>query len=248
MSVFQLPAELIFPPVHLADKSGLLAIGGDLSVDRLILAYQNGIFPWYGEEDPICWWSPHPRFVLFPNDLYISDRFARFCRKSRWTVTVDHSFNQVVQKCASVLRKEEGTWLLSDMQKAYQALFDRKWAHSIEVWDKDTLIGGLYGVWMGDVFCGESMFHTKSEASKIALLAVSVLSMATSIKLIDCQIPSGHLRRMGAKAISRKIFLSYLPSSQLDKKERCFLFQYDKMRLDRTTPADLLEEFVKEKK
>lgn len=213
MPVFQLSEEILFPPPHLADESGLLAVGGDLCVDRLILAYQEGIFPWYGEEDPICWWSPNPRFVLFPKELHLTDRFVRFCKKSEWRVTLDQAFEHVIRNCSVTPRSEKGTWLLPEMCDAYRRLFTEKWAHSVEVWEGDQLIGGLYGVQMGSVFCGESMFHNVSDASKVALLALSVYANAIGVKVIDCQIPSDHLKRMGAKKLHRNAFLDYLPKS-----------------------------------
>ena len=247
MPVFQLSDKLIFPPVRLADKSGLLAIGGDLSPDRLVLAYQNGIFPWYGDDDPICWWSPDPRFVLFPRNFHMSDRFARFCRKSEWRVTINQNFTDVIQRCSSVLREEEGTWILPEMKAAYEALFHKKWVHSVEVWDNEDLVGGLYGVWIGSVFCGESMFHTVSEASKIALLALVVVCLENKVEVIDCQVPSQHLRRMGATDISRKDFISYLSLSDTDKG-RYFRSTCDILSYHQTSPMDLWDRFQKETK
>jgi leucyl/phenylalanyl-tRNA--protein transferase len=207
--IFQLSENIIsFPKPELADEDGLLAVGGDLSPARLILAYQNGIFPWFSDESPILWYAPHKRFVLFPEKLKISKTMLKFLKTNNLKVTYDTAFSEVIRACATISREDElGTWITNDMQKAYIQLFDLGYAHSVEVWENDQLVGGLYGVEMNSVFCGESMFSKVSNASKVALIS---LCQNKKYKLIDCQVHSDHLESLGAEFISTNQFVEYL--------------------------------------
>ncbi|WP_423148680.1 leucyl/phenylalanyl-tRNA--protein transferase [Rubrolithibacter danxiaensis] len=203
-------SDLVFPPAELADEDGLLAVGGDLSPQRLILAYKNGIFPWYSEETPILWYSPHERFVLFPEKLRISKSMRQVLRSERFIVTENEAFEEVIKACATAYRKDQdGTWITAEMQQAYIELHKSGNAHSVEVWENKELVGGLYGVKTGSVFCGESMFSKVSNASKTALIW---LCNNKNYRLIDCQIASEHLEKMGAELISRAVYMRYLNS------------------------------------
>lgn len=207
--IFRLIDDLVFPDPSLAEEDGLLAIGGDLSEDRLILAYQNGIFPWYSEESPILWYSPHQRFVLFPNKVKISKSMRQVINSNRFTITTNTAFKKVIKACADAKREDQdGTWIINEMQVAYHQLHLAGFAHSVEVWEQDQLVGGLYGVAIDKVFCGESMFSKKSNASKCALIW---LCQHGNFDLIDCQIHSEHLEKMGAEMINREEFRAYLP-------------------------------------
>lgn len=211
---FQLDDQDIwFPDPALAEPDGLLAIGGDLGKERLQLAYENGIFPWYNEESPILWYAPHERFVLFPSDLRISKSMRQIIRAENFTITHNTAFKEVIQYCAQVPRKgQEGTWITTDMQQAYIDLHHNGMAISIEVWYDGHLSGGLYGVICGvrkHVFCGESMFSLLPNTSKLALIHLCQLKQ---FELIDCQIDSKHLRAMGASTISRESYLKILQS------------------------------------
>ncbi|MBB4119399.1 leucyl/phenylalanyl-tRNA--protein transferase [Mesonia hippocampi] len=213
--VYTLTDELIFPPAHLATHDGLLAIGGDLSVERLILAYHSGIFPWFEEESPLLWWSPDPRMVLYPEQLKISKSMKKLIRNKAFKVTINKSFTEVISNCAQVKRKDqEDTWITTNMINAYCELHELGWAHSVEVWDvNEKLIGGLYGILLKDkgVFCGESMFTHVSNASKYGFISfVQYLHQEYNIKLIDCQVYTKHLDSLGAKTIPRAKFLSFL--------------------------------------
>ena len=207
--VFQLSEDTVsFPKPELADEDGLLAVGGDLSPARLILAYQNGIFPWFSEESPILWYAPHKRFVLLPEKLKISKTMLKFLKTNNLKVTYDTAFPEVIRACATISRDDQlGTWITNDMQKAYIQLFELGYAHSVEVWENDQLVGGLYGVEMNSVFCGESMFSQVSNASKLALIS---LCQNHKYKLIDCQVHSDHLESLGAEFIYMNQFLNYL--------------------------------------
>lgn len=201
-----------FPPTSLADEDGLLAVGGDLGIDRLLKAYSNGIFPWYSEETPILWYAPHERFVIYPEELKVSKSMSKIMTKGEFSFTLNQDFEQVINQCASVQRKDQdGTWIIDEMQKAYINLHQQGYAHSIEVWQNDTLVGGLYGVLVGAVFCGESMFSLVSNASKAALIH---LCHDFDLKLIDCQIYSEHLASMGARLIDSEIFYNLLCKQQ----------------------------------
>jgi leucyl/phenylalanyl-tRNA--protein transferase len=206
--IFRLDERLIFPDAALAEEDGLLAVGGDLRPERLMLAYQNGIFPWYSDDTPILWYSPHERFVLVPDELRISKSMKQVMRSGRFTVTFNKAFARVIKGCATSPRvDQDGTWITDDMQQAYIKLHELGMAHSVEVWLDNELVGGLYGIEVGNVFCGESMFTRVSNASKAALIT---LCQTGKYKLIDCQLHTEHLESMGAKMISRNHYLNML--------------------------------------
>jgi leucyl/phenylalanyl-tRNA--protein transferase len=205
--LFRLDERMLFPDPGLAEPDGLLAIGGDLSAERLLLAYQNGIFPWYSEDEPILWYSPHERFVLYPEELKISKSMRQVLRSNKLTVTWDQCFDRVITACSTVERiGQGGTWITADMTAAYIRLHDIGYAHSVEVWQEDNLVGGLYGVQIGKVFCGESMFSIVSNASKTALIYLC----SKGYRLIDCQVYTEHLESMGARLISREEYMAVL--------------------------------------
>ncbi|SKB68043.1 leucyl/phenylalanyl-tRNA--protein transferase [Daejeonella lutea] len=200
--------EIWFPKPELAESDGLLAVGGDLSPERLVLAYHQGIFPWYSEETPILWYSPHERFVLFPDKLKVSSSMSKVMKSIKFNITYDESFDDVIEACASVRRQgEKGTWITSEMKTAYNSLHKLGYAHSVEVWENDTLVGGLYGVVINHVFCGESMFSKVSNASKAALIW---LCRHKDFMMIDCQVHTDHLESLGAELISRQKYHTYL--------------------------------------
>ncbi|MEM6829998.1 MAG: leucyl/phenylalanyl-tRNA--protein transferase [Bacteroidota bacterium] len=210
MPVYQLIEELIFPPVHGAED-GIVAIGGDLSPDRLMLAYHSGIFPWYNPGDPITWWSPDPRFVLFPEQLKVSRSMSRVMRKGLFEVTYDQDFEGVITQCQRISRKgQKGTWITDEMKEAYLMLFKLGHAKSVEVWQESELVGGMYGVDLGYVFSGESMFSKVSNASKVALISFIRKFKEEGGILFDCQVYSDHLSTLGANEVPREKFLSYL--------------------------------------
>ncbi len=209
MSVYQLGKSLIFPIPELADKDGLLAFGGDLSPERLILAYQNGIFPWFSDDSPILWWSPNPRFVLFPDNLKISKSMKKFLKKTNYKVTFDTAFRDVILNCAS-LREKDGTWITKEMQDAYCKLYELNLAHSVEVWDNDELIGGLYGVSLGKCFFGESMFSKKDNGSKTGFITLVNFLRKNGFVIIDCQVHTNYLESLGAEHIPRNNFLKII--------------------------------------
>lgn len=206
---YRLPdEEIVFPRPQLADEDGLLAVGGDLSIERLLLAYRHGIFPWYNEPEPILWYSPKERCVIYPHKLKISKSLKQTLRKGHFTVSVNRDFTGVIAACANIKRKaQEGTWINSKLKEAFIRLHQLKWAHSIEVWQNDELVGGLYGISIGQVFCGESMFSKVSDASKVAMV---YLCQNTHYKLIDCQIPNDHLYSLGAELIAQADFMAIL--------------------------------------
>lgn len=200
--------EIWFPKPELAEDDGLLAVGGDLSLARLLLAYHHGIFPWYSAESPILWYSPHERFVLFPQKLKVSSSMARVIKSGRFHITWDKAFADVIEACATISRKgEKGTWITTEMKKAYIDLYDLGYAHSLEVWENNALVGGLYGVVVNNVFCGESMFSKVSNASKAALIC---LCNNFGFVMIDCQVYTTHLESLGAELISRSEYLIFL--------------------------------------
>ena len=214
MPIFQLSDELIFPPPDLADKSGILAVGGDLGEERLLLAYSMGIFPWYSEGDPILWWSPDPRLVLLPRNLKISRSLKQIIRKGVFRVTMDTAFEAVIKECASVHNKNHGdTWITGDMIDAYIQLHESGYAHSVETWSGDELAGGLYGVSLGSAFFGESMYTKKSNASKVAFALLIKKLIEWNFEIIDCQVATPHLKRMGAHDMPRSEFMPLLQSS-----------------------------------
>ncbi|MBC8316881.1 MAG: leucyl/phenylalanyl-tRNA--protein transferase [Desulfobulbaceae bacterium] len=200
--IFALTDEILFPPPQLASEDGLLAVGGDLSEERLLLAYSMGIFPWYSEEDPILWWAPDPRLVFELDDLYISKRLARVIRQGVFEVRCDTAFAEVIQACSRKRPgKEEGTWIMPEMVDAYCRLHDLGFAHSVECWREGKLAGGLYGIALGKIFFGESMFSRQDNASKVALFHLVEMLRKWGFELIDCQVKSEHLVRLGAKEI-----------------------------------------------
>lgn len=209
--IFRLDEHLIFPNPELAEPDGLLAVGGDLSTERLLLAYQSGIFPWYSDETPILWYAPHERFVLYPDELAISSSMKRFLRKGLFKVTMDTCFEKVIEACSSVEREgQDGTWITDDMKNAYIKLHHEGYARSVEVWQDDELVGGMYGVPIGKIFCGESMFSKASNASKTALIH---LCQGGLYDLIDCQVYTDHLASMGARMISQKDYMALLQNN-----------------------------------
>lgn len=214
MPVFQLSEEISFPTPDQAEPDGLLAVGGDLSPERLMLAYALGIFPWFSDGDPILWWSPEPRLVLEPAEIHITKSLRRILNAEKFTVTFDTAFADVIKNCAAIARKrQDGTWITAEMQQAYQVLHNFGFAHSVETWFDGELVGGLYGISLGKIFCGESMFAFQSDASKVALATLCKLLTAWEFDLIDCQVPTPHLLRMGAYEISRETFLDRLQSA-----------------------------------
>ena len=211
MPVFRLSNHPIFPAPELAEPDGLLAIGGDLSPVRLLIAYSQGIFPWFSEGDPILWWSPSPRLVLFPEEYHLPKRLKRAINAGTFTVTADTAFAQVVSGCASASgRLEHGTWITREMHEAYCRLHELGFAHSIECWREGELAGGLYGVCLDRVFFGESMFTRVTDASKVALAALVRQAKQLGIALIDCQMTTEHLLRFGARELSREQFVAQL--------------------------------------
>lgn len=211
MPVYILTSSYQFPSPELAEKDGLLAIGGDLNIKRLLNAYSMGIFPWYSKETPILWWSPNPRLVLFPHELHVTDRLRRIIKKQTFEITYDLAFNDVIRLCAHVHTKEDGsTWLTDEMIYAYINLHKIGYAHSVECWLQNGLVGGLYGVSMGAVFFGESMFHKVSNSSKVAFVSLVERLKNRGFKLIDCQVTSNHLKSFGAREIRRSEFLNLL--------------------------------------
>ncbi len=206
-------AMIEFPDTSLANEEGLLAVGGDLNTETLLAAYANGIFPWYAEDQPILWWSPDPRMVLFPGEFHCSRRLARRMRQAIYSVSIDACFDNVIKACAEIPRKgEAGTWILPEMVDAYTQMFTEGHAHSIEVWQGDELIGGLYGVLHQGVFFAESMFSHKTDGSKVALAALCEWALTDGWKLIDCQFHTAHLESLGAREISRDQLLAVIVS------------------------------------
>lgn len=209
--MFFLSERLFFPPIESANTEGLLAVGGDLKPARLILAYQNGIFPWFNEDSPILWWSPDPRMVLFPDKIKISKSMKKVLKGNQFRLTKNTCFAKIIDQCASVKRQgQEGTWLTNNMKKAYKRLHEIGFAHSYEVWENNALVGGLYGIDMGHVFCGESMFSTSSNASKFAFIKMVEEVKQKKYKIIDCQLYTAHLESLGAEEISRDAFMRIL--------------------------------------
>lgn len=203
-----LTKDIYFPPVEMALEDGLLAMGGDLGLDRLLLAYRNGIFPWYNEGEPILWWSPDPRFVLFPAALRISKSMQTVLNNGKFRFTINRAFEQVIQSCKTVARvNQDGTWISPAIQKAYTQLHKLGYAHSAEAWIDGELAGGLYGIRIGRVFFGESMFSKKSNASKFAFIHYVQQLQKENVMLIDCQVYTDHLKSLGAEMISRKDFI-----------------------------------------
>lgn len=201
--------DIVFPNVSSASKEGIVAIGGDLSPERLKLAYQSGIFPWFDDEEPILWWAPNPRFVLFPSELKISKSMKQVLRNCDFEITINSDFKSVIGHCSKVKRDgQNGTWITSNMKAAYSKLHELGYALSVETWRNGTLVGGLYGVDVGNgVFCGESMFSLESNASKAAFIT---FIQQSNYRLIDCQVYTNHLASLGARDIPRDEFMTYL--------------------------------------
>jgi leucyl/phenylalanyl-tRNA---protein transferase len=206
MSLFALDKELLFPPVHLAEPDGLLAIGGDLSPERLLLAYRSGIFPWY-EGEHILWWCPDPRFVLFPAELKLSKAIRPLLKRNEFEFTTNKAFSLVIHNCKETKRPgQSGTWITDEVEKAYCKLHELGYAHSAEVWQDGKLVGGLYGIKLGKVFFGESMFSKTSNASRFAFIKYVQQLKEEGIELIDCQVYTEYLESFGARMIDRKEF------------------------------------------
>ena len=211
MPIFRLPREIAFPDAALAEPDGLLAVGGDLSPERLLAAYAAGIFPWFDEASPILWWSPDPRLVLLPEWLHVPRSLARTLRRERFRVTADTAFERVIVRCAERRRPgQRGTWITEDMIEAYVRLHGLGLAHAFEAWEGDALAGGLYGVSLGGAFFGESMFADRPDASKAAFARSVAWLAARGIRLVDCQVHTEHLARFGAREIPRPEFLARL--------------------------------------
>jgi leucyl/phenylalanyl-tRNA--protein transferase len=214
MPVYKLPEELIFPPPEEAEGEGLLAVGGDLSIERILLAYHTGIFPWFTNGSPILWWSPDPRLVLEPSKLRISKSLEKVIKKGLFTITLDQAFDAVIRGCAETKRRDgKGTWIVEDMVQAYEALHEAGFAHSVESWCEGKLVGGIYGVSLGNAFFGESMFYRAKDASKVAFVHLVRLLEHWGFALIDCQITTPHLVSFGAHEIPRSQFLGLLKSA-----------------------------------
>lgn len=202
MPIYQLTDEIIFPKPELAEEDGLLAIGGDLRWERILLAYCNGIFPWYSDDEPILWWCPKPRFIIKPNEVKISKSMKRVLNKGEFKVTFNNDFEGVISKCKELRENKEGTWITDDMKEAYIKLFNKGFALSVEVYKEDKLVGGLYGVNIGRCFFGESMFSTETNASKVALIIICKKLEEENYLFLDCQMHTNHLESMGGKFVA----------------------------------------------
>jgi len=213
--MYILNEELVFPHPDFANDYGVLAIGGDLSANRLILAYNNGIFPWFENGDEILWWSPPERMVLYPEKVKVSKSMRKFIRDNKYKITVNKDFRSVIENCSSIKREgQNSTWIVDSMVEAYINLHKLGYAHSVEVWENDELVGGLYGVNVGKVFCGESMFSKKNNTSKLAFIFLARELEKQNYKLIDCQMYTDHLASLGAEEIPRDVFLKELYESR----------------------------------
>jgi leucyl/phenylalanyl-tRNA--protein transferase len=216
--MYFLTKELYFPPVEEASYEGILAVGGDLSVERLVLAYKNGIFPWFDADEPILWWSPPERMIVNPHDYKVSKSIRNILNRNIFEVTVNKDFESVIKNCQKIERKgQDGTWISEDIIASYTKLHERGYAKSFEVWQIDSqssweLVGGLYGVDLGHVFCGESMFSKVPNASKIAFVSLIQYLKENNYKLLDCQVHNDHLEKLGAFEISRETFMKVLRS------------------------------------
>lgn len=209
--VFQLTDEIAFPDPHYGEPDGFLAVGGDLSIDRLILAYSNGIFPWYAfREGVIQWWCPMERFVIFPDEIHISHSMRTFIRKGEYDLSVNQAFHEVIRACGGLRMNMEGAWLGEDMIAAYTRLHEQNFAASVEVWEGERLVGGLYGATLGRCFFGESMFSLVPNASKLALIYLAQVFRENGGELIDCQFETPHLKSMGGRYISYEEYMEYL--------------------------------------
>jgi leucyl/phenylalanyl-tRNA--protein transferase len=211
--MYFLSKELFFPPVSEANSDGILAVGGDLSTERLLLAYKCGIFPWFEGEEPILWWSPNPRMVLFLDELVVSKSMRNILNRNSFKLTFNQNFKEVISNCQRIKRDgQRGTWITNEMIEAYCKLNEMGIAKSVEVWQNDTLVGGLYGIDLGTVFCGESMFSKVSNASKVAFIALANQLRESNYKLLDCQVYNEHLDSLGCREIEREDFMQILNS------------------------------------
>lgn len=213
--MYFLSKELYFPPVDEASYEGILAIGGDLSIDRLRLAYRNGIFPWFNEDEPILWWAPSERMVVAPSIYKVSKSIRNLLNQNKFRVTFNQNFVDVIVGCKQIERKEQdGTWISNDIIDSYTKLHEMGIAKSVEVWQNDELVGGLYGIDLGHIFCGESMFSKVPNASKIAFVTLIKNLKESNYKLLDCQVHNDHLEKLGAFEISRETFMKVLNSEE----------------------------------
>ncbi len=222
MPVYSLSDDISFPHPSLAAEDGLLAVGGDLQIERLLLAYENGIFPWFNEEDPPLWWSPPMRAVIFPNELKISKSMKQELRKPGYEVRFNTDFSSVIKNCQLIRADQEGSWITEEFILTYTELHNMGIAHSAETYYNDELVGGLYGLTMGDIFCGESMFTKRSNASKIAMIKLTERLIEKGYELIDCQITNPHLESLGSREIPRADFLNTLYKSLKNRKSTDF--------------------------
>ncbi len=224
MPIYQLSNALIFPENHLATSDGLLAVGGDFSIDRMLLAYRKGIFPWYEKGQPIMWWSPNPRFVLKPNSLKVSKSLKQSIRNRGFKVTFNQNFSQVLKGCKTINRKGQyGTWLTNELIQSLNGLHQLGWSHSVEVWLNDQLIAGVYGLAFGKIFFGESMFSTITDASKVGFVALVEQLKQQNFELIDCQIFTPHLASFGAELIPLEQFNQFLDNNASLHSEKLIL-------------------------
>lgn len=212
------PNDITFPHPDTANEDGIVAIGGDLSIDRLLLAYQFGFFPWFNPDEPILWWHPNPRFVIFTEDIRVAKSMRPYFNQEKFQLTFDQDFEGVIRSCEKIKRNNQpGTWISEDIKEAYIALHQLGVAHSVEVWQDEKLVGGLYGVSLGKMFFGESMFSQVSNASKFALISLASILRKNGYEIIDCQMPNAHLKSMGGRYIGRNVFLSILRSNIYEK-------------------------------
>ncbi|WP_339721781.1 leucyl/phenylalanyl-tRNA--protein transferase [uncultured Paraglaciecola sp.] len=212
LTLTKLDHQLVFPPVDMAltEPNGLLAFAGDLSAKRLLLAYSSGIFPWFSQNEPIMWWSPNPRGILPLENFNCSKSLKKFARNCNYRITLNNAFDRVIDACATIPRDDSGTWITVDMINAYKNLHQLGHAHSVEVWRENSLVGGLYGIVVGKVFCGESMFHSATNASKLAMLYLVELLKSQGAEFIDCQMQNPHLASLGCIEVPRTQFLTML--------------------------------------
>ncbi|MBD0403004.1 leucyl/phenylalanyl-tRNA--protein transferase [Flammeovirga sp. EKP202] len=222
MPIFQLEEDnVMFPPARLTDESGILAVGGDLTPKRIIEAYANGVFPWFNPEDPLLWWSPDPRCVLFPENIYVSKSMRQLLRRDTFKVTFDQDFEGVIASCKEIYRPDQGgTWITEEMEEAYNQLHKIGFMHSVEVWENDELVGGLYGGAMQKAFFGESMFSKRSNASKYGFIMLCKNLIEQGYEIIDCQMHTPHLESLGAEEIPRDAFLLYTDRNQQREFDR----------------------------
>ena len=215
LNMYYIIKDLFFPPVSEADEEGILAIGGDLNPERLQLAYKSGIFPWFNEGEPILWWSPDPRMVLFPDELIVSKSMRNVLNRKQFTVTFNQNFKEVISNCQKIKREgQNGTWISNEMIEAYCQLHAQGIAKSVEVWQDEVLVGGLYGIDLGHVFCGESMFSKVSNASKVAFISLVNYLIERDYKLLDCQVYNSHLESLGCREIDREEFMFILENQK----------------------------------